>query len=190
MRSVVDQIPRLLAAMEYIAQEDRGSAGSFEMFSSFSMVRRIFCTRVMKPAGHHGKVVYPVSFEHVGVSRKMEKGSTRHVGRVEIGFKVDRSALNNIIQPHKKSVNNDKIQSMSVALVLGTLKGGYLLQASSFVIPQYQKDKFWTKVVGLDFDWNLADVNGGEDTSVVLRVLHEFAHSIDLELVISLKHPE
>lgn len=189
MRSVVDQIPRLLAAMEYIAQEDKGSPGSFEMFSSFSIVRRIFHTRTLKPPHNPGKVLYPVSFEHVRVSRKTEKGSTRHVGRVEIGFKVDRSVLSNF-QSQKKSMKDDKMQSMSVALVLGTMRGGYLLQTSSFALPQYQKDKFWTKTVGLDFDWNLAEANGGEDTSVVLRVLHEFAHSIDLELVISLKHPD
>ena len=48
MRSVVDQIPRLLAAMEYIAQEDKGSAGSFEMFLAFSVVRRIFQTGVIE----------------------------------------------------------------------------------------------------------------------------------------------
>lgn len=188
MRSVVDQIPRLLAAMEYVAQEDKGSAGSFEMFSSFPAVRRIFQTGVMNPRTGAGKVTYPTKFDHVRVSRKMDKGSVRHAGRLEIGFKIDRGVLKSF-QSAKKS-NKDNNQSMSVTVILGTLKGGYLLQTSSFVIPDYQKDQFWTKSVGLDFDWGLAEANGGDDQCVVLRVVHEFAHSIDLELAVSMKHPE
>jgi hypothetical protein len=183
MRSVIDQIPRLLAAMEYIAQEDKGSAGSFEMFSCFSIVRRIFHTGTMNPNSNRSKVVYPATFEHVWVSKKTEKSGTRHAGRIEIGYKIDRSLV-------KNSKTSDGSKLMNVNLVLGTLKGGYLLQTSSFAIPQYQKEQFWTKTVGLDFDWSLAEANGGETNDVILRVIHEFAHSIDLELVISLKHPD
>jgi hypothetical protein len=188
MRSVVDQIPRLLAAMECIAQEYKGSAGSFEMSSCFPVVRRIFATGLMNQRPLAGKVVYPVTFEHVWISKKIEKGSNRHVGRVEVGFKVDRSILKNF--QSKKSNNSDRSHPLRVALVLGTLKGGYLLETSSFVIPQHSKEGFWTKSAGLDFDWNLADANGGESNAVILRIVHEFAHSIDLEVNISMKHPE
>jgi len=184
MRSVVDQAPRLLAAMECIALEDKGSAGSFEMFSCFPMVRRIIGTGIMNPRSGLDKIVYPVTFEHVWVSKQIEKAFNHQVGRLEIGFKVDRSVVNDI-QPKKSNADNS--QPSSVTLVLGTLKGGYLLQTSSFSIPEYKREKFWTKSVGLDFDWNIAEANGD---CVVLRVVHEFAHSIDLEMTISLKHPE
>lgn len=184
MRSVVDQVPRLLAAMECIALEDKGSAGSFEMFSCFPMVRRIIGTGIMNPPSGYEKAAYPVTFEHVWVSKQIEKASNHQVGRLDIGFKVDRSMVN---YTQSKKTNADNSQSLSVTLVLGTFKGGYLLQTSSFAIPEYKRENFWTKSVGLDFDWNLAETNGD---FVVLRVVHEFAHSIDLEITISLKHPE
>jgi hypothetical protein len=187
MRSVVDQIPRLLAAMEYIAQENKGTAGSFEMFYTFPVVRRIFHTGAMHAHSGSGKVNYPVAFDHIWVSRKMEKGATRHVGRIEIGFKVDRSMLKNF--QSSKKLNSDSNQSLSISLVLGTLKGGYLLQTASFIVPNYQNGT-WTKTVGLDFDWDLAEANGSDDKCVVLRVVHEFAHSIDLELVVLINDPE
>lgn len=189
MRSVVDQIPRLLAAMEYVAQEDKGSAGSLEMFSSFPIVRRIFQTGVMTlRAAAAGSISCPTSFEQISLSRKLEKGSTLHVGHLEIGFKIERGVQNHFHSTKKSS--KDGNQSMCVSVVLGTLKGGYLLQTSSFIIPRELKDKFWTKKVSLDFDWNLAEANGGDDNCVLLRVLHEFAHTIDLELSISLDCPE
>jgi len=187
MRSVVDQIPRLLAAMEYIAQEDKCSAGSFEMFSCFAVVKRIFYTGILKPYDRVRKVVYPSRFEHVQVSKHMEKGSIRRVGRVEIGYKVDWSIMKTFSV--KNSRTNDSNESMSVIFILGTSKGGYLLQTSSVVIPQYHKEKFWTKTVALDFDWDLAEASGGdEEKCVILRVMHEFTHLIDLKLTISLKH--
>eukprot|EP00804_Cyclotella_cryptica_P005774 CCRYP_000100-RC/>CCRYP_000100-RC protein AED:0.06 eAED:0.06 QI:2796/1/1/1/0.9/0.76/21/2629/1339 len=187
MRSVVDQVPRLLAAMECIAIEDKGSAGSFEMFSCFPMVRKIFSTGMLNLRSAVDKVVFPATFEHVWVSKKIDKASNQHVGLLEIGFKFDRNVLKNI---QSKKSNADDSQSSSVTLVLGTLLGGYLLQTSSFAIPDYRRENYWTKNIGLNFDWNLAEANGGELNCVVLRVVHEFAHSIDLDMSISLKHPE
>lgn len=189
MRSVVDQIPRLLAAMEYIAQEDKGSAGSFEMFNSFSIVRRIFQTGVLSRRVA-GKAIYPATFGHVKVSRKIEKGSTRHVGCVEIEYKVERSVIKTFLSSKKPNNNTGKGQSMSVTLILGTCKGGYLLQMSTFAIPQNQREQIWKKMLRLDFDWSIADANRGDESSVVLRVIHEFAHSADLELTVSLKQHE
>lgn len=46
-KSVVDNIPRLLAAMEFIAMDDSSVAGSFELMTQFSRVRQLFETRTV-----------------------------------------------------------------------------------------------------------------------------------------------
>lgn len=44
-KSVVENIPRLLAAMEYIASSDMGAAGSFDLLTQFARTRQYFETR-------------------------------------------------------------------------------------------------------------------------------------------------
>lgn len=46
-KTVIDQIPRLLAAMQYIALQETTAAGSFELACQFSRVRQILETRTM-----------------------------------------------------------------------------------------------------------------------------------------------
>ena len=85
------------------------------------MVRRIFSTGTINPPSNVEKVVYPATFEHVWVSKKIEIASNHHVGRLELGFKVDRGVVKNI---QLKKSNAESSQSSSVTFVLGTLKGG------------------------------------------------------------------
>jgi activating signal cointegrator complex subunit 3 len=44
-RSVVDNVPRLLAAMQYIASQDGDTSGSFELLTQFCRTRQYFETR-------------------------------------------------------------------------------------------------------------------------------------------------
>lgn len=46
-KTVIDQIPRLLAAMQYIALQETTAAGSFELACQFSRVRQILETRAL-----------------------------------------------------------------------------------------------------------------------------------------------
>lgn len=46
-KTVIDQIPRLLAAMQYIALQETTAAGSFELACQFSRARQILETRTM-----------------------------------------------------------------------------------------------------------------------------------------------
>jgi hypothetical protein len=46
-KTVIDQIPRLLAAMQYIALQETTAAGSFDLACQFSRVRQIVETRTM-----------------------------------------------------------------------------------------------------------------------------------------------
>lgn len=44
-KSVIENVPRLLAAMRFIAQEDGSTAGSFELLCQFSRTKQLFETR-------------------------------------------------------------------------------------------------------------------------------------------------
>lgn len=46
-KSVVDNIPRLLAAMRHVAAYDRATAGTFELLTQFSRTKQIFETRTL-----------------------------------------------------------------------------------------------------------------------------------------------
>lgn len=46
-KSVVDNVPRLLAAMQFIAMEDPTKMGSFELVCQFSRIRQLLETRSM-----------------------------------------------------------------------------------------------------------------------------------------------
>jgi Sec63 Brl domain len=46
-KSIVDNVPRLLAAMEFIAMDDSSVAGSFELITQFARVRQLFETRTV-----------------------------------------------------------------------------------------------------------------------------------------------
>jgi Sec63 Brl domain len=46
-KSIVDNVPRLLAAMEFIALDDASVAGSFELVTQFARVRQLFETRTI-----------------------------------------------------------------------------------------------------------------------------------------------
>lgn len=44
-KTIIENVPRLLAAMNYIARDDKGSSGCFELLTQFSRTRQIFETR-------------------------------------------------------------------------------------------------------------------------------------------------
>jgi hypothetical protein len=113
----------------------------------------------------------------------LEKGYNQHKGRLEFDYNIEQNGF--IKTTRKKS--QDKGGSMGVALLLGTLRGGYLLSQTSFVVLPRQS---WTKHIVMDFDWSIAGANAGQDQNhlVVLRVLHEFLSDLDFEIIISLKH--
>lgn len=182
MRSVVEQIPRLLAAMQFIALDDKESAGNFEMFSCFPLVRRILSTGAKPPSTPSTP---SVKFGNFKVEKEVKKGSSRHTGSLAFDYNIE---LNGFRRMHTRKGNQDKNGGLGVTLVLGTLKGGYLLNQSSFNVPDFMKGKSWKKHIRMDFDWNTAEANGGQDQNqIVVRVLHEFIGSSDYEIVVSLK---
>ena len=183
MRSVVQQIPRLLAAMQFVALDDKGSAGNFEMFSCFPIVRRIFSTGRIdaKPVTQSTPAI---KFSNIKVEKELKKGSNHHKGCFEFEYNIE---MNGFRRANNKKGNQEKSGGLGVSIVLGTLKGGYLLGQSSFNVPDFKREKCWKKRVRVDFDWTTAEVNGGPgQNSVVVRVIHEFMSGLDMEMVVSL----
>ncbi len=171
MRSVVEQIPRLLAAMEFIADEERTSAGSFDMFSCYPLVRRIFSTGIMIGT----KLLSSITTPSVKVINfNIEKRS----GSVSLHFDYV------IKQNGFRTTNQDKSKRLGVAFILGTREGGYLLNHSTANVVIKES---WTKSICLDFDLITAETHAGHHPrSVVLRVIHEFVSDLDFEIVILL----
>mmetsp|Transcript_22044 Transcript_22044/g.47942 ORF Transcript_22044/g.47942 Transcript_22044/m.47942 type:complete len:2140 (-) Transcript_22044:37-6456(-) len=186
MRSVVEQIPRLLAAMEFIALDDKASAGNFEMFSCFPLVRRVLSTGVMIGAKSSSASNTPsIKFRNFKVEKELKKASNSHTGFLDFDYNIE---LNRYRRTNERKANQGKNGGLGVTFVLGTLKGGYLLNKSSLSVPGFQKEKSWKKHIRMDFDWNTADANAGQDQHlIVLRVLHEFASDSDFEILVSLK---
>mmetsp|Transcript_40669 Transcript_40669/g.73328 ORF Transcript_40669/g.73328 Transcript_40669/m.73328 type:complete len:383 (-) Transcript_40669:165-1313(-) len=186
MRGVVEQIPRLLAAMQFIALDDKASAGNFEMFSCFPLVRHIIRTGVMIDVKHSAASNTPsIKFGNFKVERELMKGSNQHKGILNFDYNIE---LNSFRNTNQRKSNHGKKGGKGVTLVLGSLKGGYLLDQSSFNVPEFKKEKWWKKHIRMQFDWNTAESNAGQDQNlVVLRVLHEFTSGFDFEITLKLK---
>lgn len=186
MRSVVEQIPRLLAALEYVAEDDKTSSGNFDMFSMFPLVRRIFNNGVMPnmPPPTTGP---SIKISNVKVERQLKKGSHFHSWCMDIDFNVTMNGWKRL--PSKKA-NKKSAGGQSVSIILGTLRGGYLLCQSSFVIPETLEKKPWKKQIKLEFEWSIAETSSGpysDGQVVLLRVINEFVNGCDFEAAISLK---
>eukprot|EP00985_Skeletonema_marinoi_P014943 scaffold7635_cov131-Skeletonema_marinoi.AAC.13 len=186
MRTVVEQIPRLLAAMEFVAEDDKTSAGNFELFSAFPLVRRIFNSGVMPdtPSPTNGP---SIKLSNIKVVWELKKGSHFHTWCLDIDFNVFMDGWK---RPFSKKANKNTSGGQSVSIILGTLKGGFLLCKSSFSIPDSLKDKSWKKHMKLEFEWSIGETQSGpyaDGQVVILRVVNEFVNGCDFEVEISLK---
>ena len=187
MRSVVEQVPRLLAAMQFTAHDENASAGNFEVFTSFPLVRRVLSTGMMigSVGSSSSSPNQPsIKFGNIKVEKQLKKGSHKQMGCLEFDYSIE---MNGYRTTQRRS-NQGKGNGFSVAIVLGTLNGVYLLNQSSFNVKVSTKDKRWKKHIKLEFDWNTAEANAGGQgqKQAILRVLHESLSGHDFELVIAL----
>jgi len=184
MRSVVEQIPRLLAAMHFIALDDKDSAGNFAMFSCFPLVRRILKTGIIIGTSHpsSSSSTPNIKFGGVKIVKVLVKGSNNHTGRLEFEYSNE---MNGLSRMNQKKSHDEKGGGLGVTFILGTIGGDYLLSQTSLVIGSKQSYK---KQIAMEFDWNTAEANAGQgNSSVNLRVIHEFLGGLDLEVVVALK---
>lgn len=185
MRSVVEQIPRLLAAMQFVALDEKASAGNFEMFSCFPLVRRVLSTGMMigtRPSSASSRPL--IKFGNVKVDKELKKGSQHHKGSLELDYNIE---LNGFRTAQRRGNQQGKGGGFGVMLVLGTLKGGYMLNQTSFNVPEARNDKCWKKHIRMNFDWTTAETNAGQEGLIVLRVIHESIVDSDFDISVSLK---
>ena len=105
----MEQVPRLLAAMHFVALDDKTSAGSFEMFSCFHIVRRIFDTGLMIDTKLNTEPDYNINptmiLQNLQVEKDLTKDSNQHVGFLVVDFKIE---LNEFRKRHL-SMSKNKI---------------------------------------------------------------------------------
>lgn len=89
-KSVIEQIPRLLAAMERLALEERSSQGSFDLYCYFSIVRQVINSRnivgtdpLSQLAGMNNALKKKITSQGVGNLRqliqKTKEGSSKGI---------------------------------------------------------------------------------------------------------------
>ena len=128
-----------------------------------------------------------IKISNVKVERQLKKGSHFHSWCMDIDFDVTMNGWKRL--PSKKA-NKKSAGGQSVSIILGTLRGGYLLCQSSFVIPETSDRKPWKKQLKLEFEWSIAETSSGpylDGQVVLLRVVNEFVNGFDFEAAISLK---
>lgn len=174
MRSVVEQIPRLLAAMQFIAEDDTTSAGSFETFSCYPLVRRIFSTGNMIGSNFSSPSNCPsIRIVNFYIDKTSDDETSC---RLHFDYIMEHNRF--------RVTNQDTSDSLGVSFILGTREGGYLLSHSSIYVV---KKPSWKRPICMDFDSRIAETHTGQHPkSVILRVLHEFVGGLDLEFIILL----
>ena len=237
-RTVVDNVPRLLAAMEYIAAEDV-AAGSLELMTEFSRLRQFWTTRTLPgsdpliqlnlsddtirriTSGGRGKdlmrsildfrksprkkvstlllklqknsnakaqkeiqravdVLYSmplVSLKSASIKSHTEKSTGRTLGKLSLELEV-----------HRESSARSDAQSKSdhsLSIICGTFQQGMLLSRISVMLARRGT---WTITKDLDFDWSMANADGGVDGGkIVVRLLLNEVRGLDFEFVAALK---
>ena len=172
MRSVVEQIPRLLAAMQFIAEDERTSAGGFDMFSCYPLVRRVFSTGIMIGTEFSSSINTPsVKVININIEKRSGIVSNRCL---HFDYVIEQNGF--------RTNNQDKSSGLGVSFILGTREGGYLLNHSTATVVMKES---WKKSIRMDFDLITAETHAGQHPrSVVLRIIHEFVSDLDFEIVI------
>merc|ERR1711971_580727 len=110
--------------MQFIALDDKASAGNFEMFSCFPLVRRIIKTGAMINAKPSFAPKSPaIKFGNFKVEKESKKEPNQHKGILDFDYNID---LNSFRSKNQRKSNYEN-GGLNVTVVLGSLKGGYLL---------------------------------------------------------------
>lgn len=223
-KSVMDNIPRLFAAVQFIASHESDGAGSFELLTQLSRIKQCLQTRslfnddpLFQLLGvvNSSRSVYEVrrmtrqeaheyiksrtnsknqksikeiiktlfllplisSFE-VSVRCDVEKTTGRIIGKMKIGLTIVRDGCG--------SGNSDQGDNPQTLVVLaGTYEQRLLLAKFQVSIPWHDK---WSFVREVEFDWSVANANGGEGRGVtIVRAIFEDVRGLDVEQLVCLK---
>ena len=233
-KSVVENVPRLLAAMEYIASSDTTVAGSFDLITQFARSRQYFETRSlptdneMTQIGLSEAIARSLSegakgkkdavrdiFQLRSLSRKdaltlLNKVNRAKGGNTNFNAILDRlysiptvrlleaKMLNQVDKSTGKSKGKLKLSleaeragerhktsEVSLTILVGSLQQGMLLSKASVRLSRIGK---WTVTKDLEFDWNAANADGGEEGgNVLVRLLLNEVRGFDQEVRVPLR---
>lgn len=130
-KTVIDQIPRLLAAMEYIALQDSTAAGSFELACQFSRVRQILETRTVVDEDPWIQLtgVSLKALRHMESGAKSKKTAMPSLREVRAMSRGDAGkTLKNLAGKGKHTLNVDRVLDSVYALPLITVDSVELSQ--------------------------------------------------------------
>jgi hypothetical protein len=245
-KTVMDSVPRLLAAMQFIASHEGASAdGSFDVLCQIIRTKQLISTRSTtrthpasqlaginetvfnaitkkldhsSPSKHPGKghsspsntlsllqlrqssrdkVLKAMNNVHKGtayhavidslyalplvtlkeakVYHEIDKQSGASVGTLKLSIQIDR----------QKASSSSKDDFYTVLLALGSFDNQQLLGSSELSISRHGT---WCIDKELQFDWKIANANGGENGGqIILRLLLDSARGLDSEVIIGLQ---
>lgn len=234
-KGVTENVPRLLAAMRFIAMGYRTTSGTMELICQFARTKQYLTTRSLpndiplmqlpgitssemaKRLGKgsknpstirelrsldrkactgtlnrvlRGKNAIDNALNHLysipafsvtgcTVHHEVEKTTGRSRGKLKLSLEFQREE-----PPRKRKGPQWREEaSYTLVLVLGSFKQGMILADTSLSVSQ--RKGTWTTSRELDFDWNAANADGGEDKGqMVLRLLWEEIRGFDAEMII------
>lgn len=246
-KTVIDNVPRLLAAMQAIAAQDTTTTGSFDVLCQLVRTKQLISTRstvfthpatrlsgvtqssfdvlmdilikdgsiegstsnkslwslrrysrdrvadalrkvrngVFKDSAHtvlNTLFSLPlVTVKNSKIYHEIEKTTGRSIGTLKVSLEVDRE------RPHSQGQERHHDDNFAtLTLVVGTPTRSKLLALSEVSISRFGS---WTVDTELQFDWKMANAEGGEDVDphVILRLLLDSYRGLDSEIMIGLK---
>ncbi len=177
-KSIIEQIPRLLAAMEYLSTEDSASEGSFDTFCMFSIIRQVINSQQMvgkEPMSQLPNMSIP-SIKKLKLSLSFKNKLASPEGLVKFDLSLDA-----IFEKGQKASSN------SFTVAIGTYQNSFLLAHKSIIMTLSNGQRSSKRSIELKFNWSLAKANGGNDCGIVLlRILSTDRRGLDLQYNIKL----
>jgi hypothetical protein len=210
-KTVFDNLPRLLAAMEYLAlNEDVGIPGSFEVVTHFTKTRQLInavCMPNQSPMSQLGNGAENLSmslFELRCMKREeaqslFPKQKTDRLlsalyalplvtaSNISISPTTDKATgttTGNLCLDLDLNVSPTKrgTEPWGVKLLVGSFENHILLGHASLSLGSAQSRR-----VNIEFDWREAKAHGGPDAAIVIRCLLDQTRGLDWEQMIKLQ---
>jgi len=126
------------------------------------------------------------SVKEASVWHQVDKISGKSIGVVKLLLEFQREEPTRKNHKKRGSGGGGDDVSYTLVAVLGSYKQRMVLTDASLSVPN--KNGTWTVTKELEFDWNDANADGGEDQGlVILRLLWEEIRGFDAEMLIPLK---
>lgn len=119
-----------------------------------------------------------LSITSAAVHHEVDKTSGKSRGKLKLTLEFQREE-----PPKRRKGSRRDDSSYSLILVLGSFTQGAILGDASLSVPQ--RNGTWTVSKELEFDWGVANADGGEGKGqMVLRLLWEEIRGFDSEMTI------